>query len=53
MADMVKDPVCGMEIRPGQAAAQEEQDGHTFYFCSEACHNTFLNDPHHFGTHSR
>lgn len=28
--DAVKDPVCGMEIRPEDAAATEVHDGHTF-----------------------
>ena len=49
MADKVKDPVCGMEIRPEDAVATEVHDGLTLYFCSEACHETFLNDPHRYG----
>lgn len=49
MAAMAKDPVCGMDISPDSAAAQEEHDGTTFYFCSDGCHQAFLNDPHHFG----
>ncbi|HXH25529.1 MAG TPA: YHS domain-containing protein, partial [Vicinamibacterales bacterium] len=49
MADTVKDPVCGMEIRPENAAATEVHDGQTFYFCSEACHRTFAKDPHRYG----
>jgi P-type Cu+ transporter len=49
MADTVKDPVCGMEIRPQDAVAQEQHDGRTFYFCSHACHDAFLKDPHRYG----
>ena len=49
MADTVTDPVCGMQIRPRDAVAQEEHDGQTFYFCSHACHDTFLKDPHRYG----
>ena len=49
MADKVKDPVCGMEIRPEQAAAKEEHEGRTFYFCSQGCHDTFTKDPHRYG----
>jgi YHS domain-containing protein len=49
MIDTVKDPVCGMEINPDQAAASEEHDGQTFYFCSEHCRQAFLADPHHHG----
>jgi len=45
----VKDPVCGMEIRPQDAITSEEHDGRTFYFCSRACHDTCRNDPHHYG----
>ena len=49
MADKVKDPVCGMEIRTGDAAATEQHEGRTFYFCSHACHETFVKDPHRYG----
>jgi Cu+-exporting ATPase len=49
MADMVTDPVCGMTIRPEDAVAHEAHDGRTFYFCSNACHKAFLNDPHRYG----
>ena len=49
MADKVKDPVCGMEIYPEDAAAQEAHDGRTFYFCSESCRQAFLADPHRYG----
>lgn len=46
---MVKDPVCGMMIESETAVASENHDGHRFYFCSAACHETFLNDPHRYG----
>ncbi|MFP5343957.1 MAG: YHS domain-containing protein [Candidatus Limnocylindria bacterium] len=49
MADRVKDPVCGMMIRPEDAAATEEHEGRTFYFCSHGCHQAFVNDPHRYG----
>lgn len=49
MPNRVKDPVCGMEIDPGDAAASEVHDGVTFYFCSPACHQAFLADPHRYG----
>lgn len=49
MADTVRDPVCGMEIRPEDAAATETHEGRTFHFCSQACHNTFVADPHRYG----
>ena len=46
MVDKVKDPVGGMEIRPEDAAATEEHEDRTFYFCSRACHDAFVNDLH-------
>jgi Cu+-exporting ATPase len=48
MADKVKDPVCGMEIRAEDAAAREEHEGRVFHFCSESCHREFLADPHRY-----
>ncbi len=42
---MVKDPVCGMEIDSSQAAAQTVHEGRAYYFCSEECRQTFLEDP--------
>jgi P-type Cu+ transporter len=41
----VKDPVCRMEIEPATAAASEEHDGTTYYFCSESCQQRFVADP--------
>jgi Cu+-exporting ATPase len=41
----VKDPVCGMEIDPATAAASEEYEGKTYYFCSEGCHQRFVAAP--------
>ena len=35
--------------RPEDAAATEVHEGRTFYFCSKACHDTFVNDPHRYG----
>jgi len=41
----VKDPVCGMEIDPNQAAASEKYQGKTYHFCSTACHDKFTAKP--------
>ena len=49
MTDTVSDPVCGMQVRPQEAAATEEHDGQTFYFCSTGCHDSFVKDPHRYG----
>jgi YHS domain-containing protein len=45
---MVKDPVCGMDIEPQDAAASREHMGHTFYFCSPNCVAQFDADPHRY-----
>ncbi len=42
----IKDPVCGMEIDPQNAAATREHMGTQFYFCSDQCAATFDADPH-------
>ena len=39
------DPVCGMTVTPGTAAASREADGTTYYFCSAHCAATFDADP--------
>ena len=44
----VKDPVCGMEIDPTTAAASEEHEGTTYYFCSHNCRERFVADPEKF-----
>lgn len=43
------DPVCGMNIRPGDAAATSEQAGKTIYFCAIGCKQEFDADPAKFG----
>jgi Cu+-exporting ATPase len=45
MAEMVKDPVCGMEIDPATAAGSSEYEGATYYFCAEACKTAFDAEP--------
>lgn len=42
---MEKDPVCGMQVNPSQAAAQRSYQGHTYYFCSPSCAATFDREP--------
>ena len=46
----VKDPVCEMDIDPATAAASEEYEGKTYYFCSEACHQRFVAAPEQYAT---
>lgn len=42
---MAKDPVCGMEVEPGKAAATSEHQGQTYYFCSPMCKTKFEQNP--------
>jgi len=39
---MPKDPVCGMYVEESEEALKVTVRGTTYYFCSEACMNTFL-----------
>ena len=41
----VTDPVCGMSIDPATAATSQDHDGHTYYFCSQHCADTFAAAP--------
>ena len=41
----VRDPVCGMDIEAATAAASEEYEDATYYFCSSGCHERFKADP--------
>lgn len=41
--DATIDPVCGMKVKPERAGGGSvTRDGHTYFFCSSACRNTFL-----------
>ncbi len=50
---MAKDPVCGMEINPEQAAGTSEYQGQTYYFCSPGCKRTFDENPQQYATQAR
>ena len=41
----VTDPVCGMAIDPATAATSTAHEGHTYFFCSQHCAQTFAADP--------
>jgi YHS domain-containing protein len=43
-----KDPVCGMDVDPDEAAAQSEFQGETYYFCCNECKRRFDQDPKSF-----
>jgi Cu+-exporting ATPase len=40
-----RDPVCGMQVDPGRAAAKVEHSGKTFYFCAAGCGKKFEATP--------
>lgn len=42
---MANDPICGMMVDPATAEFKTEQDGQTYYFCSEACKGKFDRKP--------
>jgi P-type Cu+ transporter len=37
----VRDPICGMEMEPAEAAATRSAGGETVYFCAERCAATY------------
>jgi P-type Cu+ transporter len=39
------DPVCGMKVKPDQAAGSTNHGGKTYYFCSPGCLEKFRNKP--------
>ena len=41
---MAIDPICGMTVDPSRAAAQVEDGGTTYYFCSKGCATKFAAD---------
>ncbi len=44
-AATVRDPVCGMEINPDEAATTRQSEGQTIYFCSDSCAMRFDKEP--------
>lgn len=44
------DPVCGMQVRTGDAPARAHHDGHIVYFCSDHCRERFERDPARFAS---
>ena len=45
---MFKDPVCGMEVDPKEAAGKLEYNGETYYFCGPGCKRDFDKNPEKF-----
>ncbi|RIX27440.1 heavy metal translocating P-type ATPase [Sphingomonas edaphi] len=44
-AEIVKDPVCGMTVRPETAPHHVDLAGERYYFCSSSCHAKFNANP--------
>lgn len=44
-AGKVLDPVCGMKIKPSEAAGQMRYEGKLYHFCSEDCLKKFEANP--------
>ena len=42
------DPVCGMAVEEGSAAAAWEHEGTVYLFCSVGCMERFRENPDHF-----
>ncbi|HEY8393881.1 MAG TPA: XdhC family protein [Thermaerobacter sp.] len=42
---VARDPVCGMEVVPGETRHVVEYEGHRYHFCCPHCKATFLKDP--------
>ncbi len=45
MPNVVKDPVCGMDIDPANAGGKSDYLGKTYYFCSAGCKKAFDANP--------
>ena len=45
---MFKDPVCGMEVEPQEAAGKSEYRGVTYHFCGPGCKRAFDERPEKF-----
>lgn len=43
--DFIRDPVCGMPVKPREARFKIEVRGRAYYFCSEYCKRRFLERP--------
>jgi YHS domain-containing protein len=45
VSTMERDPVCGMELKPGQEEASLNYQGKGYHFCSVECRHDFEQDP--------
>ncbi len=47
-AELVKDPVCGMDVDPATSEHHAEYQGETYYFCCPHCRAKFVAEPEKF-----
>ena len=43
--EAMTDPVCGMKVDPATAKRSAEHGGTRYFFCSDSCHDRFVEDP--------
>jgi len=43
--EMLKDPVCGMEIEERDSVIRRNHNGRTYFFCSFSCREVFDENP--------
>ena len=44
-SEMVRDPVCGMDIKPAVSECEVDFEGREYHFCSNQCQEKFSADP--------
>ena len=49
---MARDPVCNMEVKEHEAAANTRYQGQNYYFCSEDCKQKFDENPQQYAKKS-
>ncbi len=48
LVEMVKDPVCGMEVDPAATLHHQEHGNEIYHFCGQNCLTKFRGDPDHY-----
>ena len=46
----MRDPICGMDIEPEDAAGTSDYNRKKYYFCNTACKKEFDADPERYAT---
>ncbi len=47
-SEIMRDPVCGMQVEPATARHRHAHDGHDYYFCNPKCKEKFIAAPDDF-----